>query len=112
MIEDALGKGKAYLLAKQLHWAHVSSHQITVEPGPDTPIQVAATTTFSPLEAEVDHMAVMLEMLVAVLAHSNPTELTQGPLRPRVETPGQLLCVGNVATADVFVLTAPSLGRS
>jgi len=65
----------------------VSSQQIIVEPGPDTPIQVAAATIISPLEAEVDHMATMLEKLVAVLARANPTEPTQGPLRPRVEAP-------------------------
>jgi len=86
-IEDALHEGEAYLLAKQLHRAHVSSQQITVEPGPDTPIQVAAATTISPLEAEVDRMTTMLEKLVAVLVHANPTEPTQGPLRPRVEAP-------------------------
>jgi len=86
-IEDALHEGGAYLLAKQPHRAHVSSQQITVEPGPDTPIQVAAATTISPLEAEVDRIATMLEKLVAVLARANPTEPTQRPLRPRVEAP-------------------------
>jgi len=84
-IEDALREGEAYLLAKQLHRAHVSSQQITVEPGPDTPTQVAATTTLSPLEAEVDRMAAMLEKLVAVLASFSPTEPTQGPLRPEMK---------------------------
>jgi len=86
-IEDALREGKAYLLAKQLHRAHMSSQEITVEPGPDTPTQVSAATTLSPLEAEVDCMAVMLEKLVTVLAHSNPTEPTQGPMRLRVKAP-------------------------
>jgi len=90
--EGALREGKAYLLAKQLHRAHLSSQQVTVEPreghhGPDLATQVAATTTPSPLEAEVDRMADMLEKLVAVLARSNPTEPTQRPLRLRVEAP-------------------------
>jgi len=48
---------------------------------------VAAATTISPLEAEVDIMAAMPERLVAVLARANPTEPTHGPLRPRVEAP-------------------------
>jgi len=67
--------------------AHVSSQQITVEPEPEPPNRVAATSTLSPLEEEVDCMVVMLEKLVAVLARSNPTEPTQGPLRPKVEAP-------------------------
>jgi len=86
-IEDALRKGEAYFLAKQLHRAHVSSQQITVEFEPDTLARVAAATTHSPLEAEVDRMAAMLEKLVAILACTTPTELTQGPVRPWVETP-------------------------
>jgi len=86
-IEDALHEGEAYLLAKHLYRAHVSSQQITVEPGPDTPTQVAAATTLSPLEVEVDRMAAMLEKLMAILARYNPTEPTQRPLRPRVKAP-------------------------
>jgi len=79
-------------LGKQLHRAHLSSQQITMEPRaghhwPDTLTQMTAATTPSPLEAEVDRMAAMLEKLVAVLARSNPTEPTQRPLRLRVEAP-------------------------
>jgi len=76
-IEDALHEGEASLLAKQLHRAHVSSQQITVEPEPEPPHRLAATSTLSPLEEEVDCMVVMLEKLVAVLARSNP-----GPVCP------------------------------
>jgi len=86
-IKDALREGKTYLLAKQLHGAHVSSQQITVEPGPDNPTRVAAATTIYPFEAEVDRMTTMLEKLVAVLARAKPTEPTQEPLRPGVEAP-------------------------
>jgi len=55
----------------------VSFQQITVEPGPDTPIQVAAATTLPFLEAKLDHMEAMLQKLVAVLVRSNPTEPTK-----------------------------------
>lgn len=85
MIKDALHKGEAYILAKQFHRAQVSSQQITM--GPDHRVQLAAATTTFSLEAEVDRMIAMMEQLVAVLAHANPSELTQRPLRPRVEVP-------------------------
>jgi len=79
-IEDALREGEAYLLVKQFH-------QTTAELGQDNPGQVAAVTTVAHLEAEVDRMTAMLEKLVAALARTDPTELTQGPVRPKVEVP-------------------------
>jgi len=91
-IEDALCKGEAYLLAKQLYRAHLSSQQVTVElkedrhePGHLT--QVATTTTHDPLEMEVDRMTDMLEKLVTVFARSNPADLARRPLRSKVEPP-------------------------
>jgi len=68
IVEDALREGEAYLLAKQLHRAHLSSQQVTVDPKEDhgklrPPTQMATTTTKSPLDTEVDRMTEMLEKL-------------------------------------------------
>jgi len=67
-IEDALREGEAYLLAKQLHRAHLSSQQVTVDPKEDydklrPPTQTATSTNKSPLDTEVDRMTEMLEKL-------------------------------------------------
>jgi len=83
-IKDALREGEAYLLAKQLHRAHLSSQQVTVEPKEDhnglghSTHVATTTTTNSPLEAEVDRMADMLEKLVVVLARSKTLAVEGG----------------------------------
>jgi len=108
-IEDALHEGEAYILAKQFHRAQASSPQITM--GPGHPVQVAvATTTFS-LEAEADHMIAMLEQLVVVLARANPTEPTQGPLRPRAEDPRSAALCWRCGTRGHLCSSCPQSGR-
>lgn len=89
MIENAVREGKAYLLAQQLHRAHTSSRQVTVEPLAEHNelLNQVATATHSPLEAEVDCMADMLEKLVGVLACASSTEPAKRPLRSKAEPP-------------------------
>jgi len=117
MVENALHKGKAYLLAKQLHRGHMILQLVTANTPKDYSDQlpsthVAATTANSLLDTEVTHLTEMVEKLVAILARSSTLGPVQRPMRSQTRPRGHRPCVGSAVTENISVQSVYKTNRS